>query len=107
MLLLFTWSIPELRPLRLPLDEQQKLCKRKIHRPGSDSDRSAPSSATFFISVLNQLDEQNLFYIKFYFMHLHVSSTCAHHQAVKIALHSLWYHHTYRCDDTRDCVMQF
>ena len=32
-------------------------------------------------------------------MPLHVSSTCAHHQAVKIALHSLWYHHTYRCDD--------
>jgi len=34
-------------------------------------------------------------------MPLHVSSTCAHHQKVKIALHSLWYyHHTYRCDDT-------
>jgi len=38
--------------------------------------------------------------LKFYFMPLHVSSTCAHHQEVKIALHSLWYHHTYRCDDT-------
>jgi len=37
-------------------------------------------------------------------MPLHVSSTCAHHQEVKIALHSLWYHHTYRCDDTRGCV---
>ena len=30
-------------------------------------------------------------------MPLHVSSTCAHHQDVKIALHSLWYHQTYRC----------
>jgi len=63
-------------------------------------------------------------------MPLHVSSTCAHHQEVKIALHSLWYHHTYRwpshaqvergllsqpvhetttyrCNDTRGCVMQF
>ena len=58
-------------------------------------------------------------------MPLHVSSTCAHHQEAKIALHSLWYHHTYRwpsgaqverdvhetatyrCDDTRGCVMQF
>jgi len=30
-------------------------------------------------------------------MPLHVSSTCAHHQEVKIALHSLWYHHIYRC----------
>ena len=29
-------------------------------------------------------------------MPLHVSSTCAHHQEVKIALHSLWYHHTCR-----------
>ena len=28
-------------------------------------------------------------------MPLHVSSTCAHLQEVKIALHSLWYHHTY------------
>jgi len=29
-------------------------------------------------------------------MLLRVSSTCAYHQEVKIALHSLWYHHTYR-----------
>ena len=27
-------------------------------------------------------------------MPLHVSSTCAHHKEVKIALHSLWYHQT-------------
>ena len=27
-------------------------------------------------------------------MPLRVSSTCAQHQEVKIALHSLWYHHT-------------
>ena len=62
-------------------------------------------------------------------MPLHVSSTCAHHQEVKVTLHILWYHHTYRwpsgaqverglfqpvhetatyrCDDTRGCVMQF
>jgi len=49
-----------------------------------------------FISVFNPLDAQNLFHNKFYFMPLHVSSTCAHHQEVKIALHSIWYHHTYR-----------
>ena len=30
-------------------------------------------------------------------MPVHVSSTCAHHQDVRIALQSLWYHHTYRC----------
>ena len=63
-------------------------------------------------------------------MPLHVSSTCARHQEVKNALDSLWYHQTYRwpyhaqveigllsqpvnrkatyrCDDTRSCVLQF
>ena len=29
-------------------------------------------------------------------MPLHVSNPCAHHQEVKIALHRLWYHYTYR-----------
>ena len=29
-------------------------------------------------------------------MPLHISSTCVHHQQVKIALHNLWYYHTYR-----------
>jgi len=33
---------------------------------------------------------------KVYFMPLHVSSICAHHQEFKFALHSLWCHHTYR-----------
>jgi len=32
-------------------------------------------------------------------MTLHVSSICAHHQEVKIVSYSLWYHHTYMCDD--------
>jgi len=62
-------------------------------------------------------------------MPLHVSCTCAHNQEFKIALYSLWFHHTYRwpsraqvervhsqpvhetstyrCDDTRGCIMQF
>ena len=60
---------------------------------------------SIFISVFNQLDAHTLFHNKFYFMPLHVSSTCAHHQEVKIALHSLWYHHTYRWPSgTRDGV---
>jgi len=80
---------------------------------------------SIFISVFNQLDAQNLFHNKFYYMPLHVSntcahhqevkiilqslgvyfmplyvsSTCAHHQEVKIALHSLWYRHTYPDDE--------
>jgi len=32
---------------------------------------------SIFISVFNQLDAQSLFHKKFYFMPLHVSSTCA------------------------------
>jgi len=54
---------------------------------------------SIFISVINQLDAQNVFHSKFYFMPLHVSSTCAHHQKVKISLHSLWYDKTYRYDE--------
>ena len=57
-----------------------------------------------FISLFNQLDAQNLFHNKFYFTPLHVSSTCAHHQEVKIALHSLWYHHTYRWPSRVLCI---
>ena len=40
-----------------------------------------------FISVFNQLDAQNLFHNKFYFMPLHVPSTCAHHDE-----HMCWEH---------------
>jgi len=61
----------------------------------SDFDVLLTVHLSIFISVFNQLDAINLFHNKFYFMPLHVSSTCAHHQEVKIALHSLWYHHTY------------
>ena len=32
---------------------------------------------SIFISVFNQVDAQNLFHNKFYFMPVHVSSTCA------------------------------
>ena len=43
----------------------------------------------FFILVFKQPDAQNLFYDKFYFTPLHVSSTCAHHQEVKIVFNQL------------------
>ena len=46
---------------------------------------------SIFISVFNQHDALNLFHNDLYFMPLHVSSTFAPHQEVKIALHSLWY----------------
>ena len=40
-------------------------------------------------------------------MPLHVSRKRAHRQEAKIVLYNLWYHHTYRCDDTRGCIAQF
>ena len=57
-------------------------------------------------------------------MPLHLSNTSAHRQEAKIVLYNLWYHRlfrwpsgaqvqpvnrttTYRCDDTRGCIVQF
>jgi hypothetical protein len=40
-------------------------------------------------------------------MPLRVSSTCALHQEVKIALYSLWYHHTERSDWSKITKIQF
>ena len=52
-----------------------------------------------FISVINQLDAQN-FCFKISLFH---ACTCFEHMCSssggQIALHSLWYHQTYRCDD--------
>ena len=46
-----------------------------------------------------------------FIMSLFHASTCFEHVLIvrraKIVLYSLWYHHTYRCDDTRDCIVQF
>ena len=64
-------------------------------------------SCEFFISVINQLDAQNICFTISLFRASTCFDTCAHHQEFKIALHSLWYHHTYRWNDTRGCVMQF
>jgi len=40
-------------------------------------------------------------------MSLHVSSTCAHHREVKIALHSLWYRHTETSEWSKITEIQF
>jgi len=42
-----------------------------------------------------------------YFMLVHVSSTFAHHQEVKISLHSLWYHHTETSEWFKFTTIQF
>jgi len=76
------------------------------------------NTSHFFISVFNQLDSQNLFHNKIYFMPLHVLSTCAHHQRSKLhytasgiitPIGGRLVHETttYRRDDTGGCVMQF
>ena len=58
-----------------------------LHKPASgSSQRVLRQRYKFFISVFNQLYAQNLFHNKFYFMPLHVSSTCVHHQEIKIAV---------------------
>jgi hypothetical protein len=54
-----------------------------------------------FILVINQLHAQNLFYNKFISCPYMFRAPCALRQEVKIVLYSLWYHHTYRFDDTR------
>ena len=66
---------------------------------------------SIFILIINQIDEQNLFYKKYISCLYMFRAPCAHRQEVKIVLYSLWYHHTYRlysvwyhqnyrCDDT-------
>jgi len=40
-------------------------------------------------------------------MPLYVSSTCTHHQEVKIALHSFWYHHTETSERSKITKIQF
>jgi len=67
---------------------------------------------SIFILVINQLDAQNLFYIKFITCLYMFRALCAHRQEIRIVLYSIWYHHTspvhrtatYRCDDTRGCI---
>ena len=56
---------------------------------------------SIFSSVINQLDAQNFCFTISLFRSLYMfRAPCAHHQEVRIALHS-------KCDDTRGCVMQF
>jgi len=98
-----------------------------VSRPPGSPDITALD--LFLSQYVTNLMHKICFTVSFYFMPLHVSSICAHHHEVKSALHSLWYHHTYRwpssaqfeivlsqtvhetatygCDNTRGCVTQF
>jgi len=60
------------------------------------------------IIILTTLMHKFLFYNKFIICLYMFRALCAYHQEVKIVLYSLWYHHrtpTYRCDDTRCCII--
>ena len=46
--------------------------------------------------LVHRLREDFLFYNKFISCLYMFRALCAHQDEVKIALHSLWYHHTYR-----------
>jgi len=78
-------------------------------KPGSEKERThffnilLTVHLSIFVSVINQLDAQN-FCFTISFFH---ASTCFEHMEVEIVLDSLWYHHTYMCDDTRGCIIQF
>ena len=53
-----------------------------------------------------------LFYNRFIIRLYVFRAPCAHRQEIKIVLYSIWYHHTcrwhtYKCDDTRCCIIQF
>ena len=60
-----------------------------------------------FVLVVNQLDAKNLFYNEFISCLYMFRGPCAHRQEVKLLLYSLWYYHTYMCDNTRGCIIQF
>jgi len=56
-----------------------------------------------FILVITQLDARNFCFT----ISLFHASTCAHHQEVKIALHSPWYCHTETSEWSKITKMQF
>jgi len=56
-----------------------------------------------FISVINQLDAQNFCFT----ISLFHASTCFKHMCSSSGGQNCIWYHTYRCDDTRGCVMQF
>ena len=68
-----------------------------------------------FISAINQLDAQNLcftisFISRLYMFRAHmliIRRSKLHYTASGIITPIGWYHHTYRCDDTRGCVIKF
>ena len=64
---------------------------------------------SIFILVVNQFDAQNLFFSKFISCLYMFRAPCAHRQAFNTPIGGRPVHRTdtYRCDDTRGCIIQF
>jgi len=64
--------------------------------------------ANLFILVVNQLDAQKFcFKLSFISCLYMFRAPCAHHQEVKIALHSLWHHHAETSDWSKITDVEF
>jgi len=60
------------------------------------------------VLIIIKIALNSLWYHHTYIIKIALNSLWYHHTyIIKIALNSLWYHHIYRCDDTRGCLMQF
>jgi len=103
------WGNGGLAPRSLNLGTNANKAQRCNSRPGQNIavpnvDVLLTVHLSIFILVINQLDAHKfLFYNKFISYLYMFRAPRAHHQVVKIALHSLWYHHSYRWPSrTRD-----
>ena len=75
-------------------EEMKKSGKNETMTKDFDVFLTVHLSILVFIFVINQLDEQNLFYNTFISCLYMFRAPCAHRQEVEIVLYSLWYHHT-------------
>jgi len=66
-----------------------------------DFDVSLTVCLSIFIYVISQLDAQHFCFT----ISLFHASTCFGHMCLSSGGQN-WYHHTYRCDDTRGCVIE-
>ena len=110
---LLTFNYLQILPHRRPLPSAVQNAVKLILRP-----KKKTSLFSFFILVMNQLDAQNFFYNKFisclYMFRAHVlivRRSKLYHTAsgiiTTIGGRLVYRTATYRCDDTRCCIIQF
>jgi len=74
----YPWDIAVFETLQPNGDEHHVAYFIDIENVSSDFVVLLTVHLSIFISLFNQIDARSLFHNKFYFMSLHVSSTCAH-----------------------------